>query len=111
MAFGNFFARAKDTPRKNRSVWSAHNKRRALKMIREGRMTEAGQAKIEEAKRTGAWQNPTSSPETPPIPPDLKKALAANKNARVNFDRLAPSHQNRYIWWITSIYYQRETFW
>jgi uncharacterized protein YdeI (YjbR/CyaY-like superfamily) len=92
----------KYTPRRNRSVWSAHNKRRALKMIREGRMTEAGQAKIRQAKKDGTWQNPTSARGTPPIPPDLKKALAANKKARANFDRLAPSHQNRYIWWINS---------
>ena len=92
----------KYTPRRDRSLWSAHNKRRALKMIREGCMTEAGQAKIEEAKKNGRWQNPTSSPGTPPIPPDLKKALAANKKAREYFNRLAPSHQSRYVWWITS---------
>lgn len=64
-------------------------------------MTQAGQAKIQQAKKDGTWQNPTSSRGTPPIPPDLKEALAANKKAREYFIRLAPSQQNRYIWWIT----------
>ena len=43
----------KFTPRKNKSNWSDLNKKRAKKMIREGRMTKAGLTKIEEAKRNG----------------------------------------------------------
>lgn len=36
----------KFNPRRSESRWSETNKRRALKVIREGRMTEAGQAKV-----------------------------------------------------------------
>jgi uncharacterized protein YdeI (YjbR/CyaY-like superfamily) len=40
-------------PRKSRSKWAESNKTRAEKMMREGRMTEAGMAKIEDAKKNG----------------------------------------------------------
>jgi uncharacterized protein YdeI (YjbR/CyaY-like superfamily) len=43
------------TPRRKTSNWSERNKGRAARLIEEGRMTEAGLAKIEEAKRNGRW--------------------------------------------------------
>jgi uncharacterized protein YdeI (YjbR/CyaY-like superfamily) len=43
------------TPRRRGSNWSEVNKERAERLIAEGRMTEAGLAAIEEAKRTGRW--------------------------------------------------------
>lgn len=43
------------TPRRKTSNWSERNKGWAAKLIEEGRMTEAGLAKIEEAKRNGRW--------------------------------------------------------
>ena len=46
----------KFTSRKSNSKWSSMNKRRVVKLIREGRMTEYGLAKIEEAKRSGFWE-------------------------------------------------------
>lgn len=41
------------TPRRKGSNWSERNKGSAAKLIEEGRMTEAGLAKI--AKRNGRW--------------------------------------------------------
>jgi uncharacterized protein YdeI (YjbR/CyaY-like superfamily) len=43
------------TPRRKTSNWSDRNKGWAANLIEEGRMTEAGLAKIEEAKRNGRW--------------------------------------------------------
>jgi uncharacterized protein YdeI (YjbR/CyaY-like superfamily) len=43
------------TPRRRTSNWSERNKGWAASLIEEGRMTEAGLAKIEEAKRNGRW--------------------------------------------------------
>jgi uncharacterized protein YdeI (YjbR/CyaY-like superfamily) len=43
------------TPRRTTSNWSERNKGWAATLIAEGRMTEAGLAKIEEAKRNGRW--------------------------------------------------------
>jgi uncharacterized protein YdeI (YjbR/CyaY-like superfamily) len=43
------------TPRRPGSRWSEVNKRRAMQLIAQGRMTEAGLARIEEARRNGRW--------------------------------------------------------
>jgi uncharacterized protein YdeI (YjbR/CyaY-like superfamily) len=43
------------TPRKKGSNWSESNKKRVAKLIEQGRMTEAGLTKIDEAKQTGKW--------------------------------------------------------
>jgi uncharacterized protein YdeI (YjbR/CyaY-like superfamily) len=43
------------TPRRATSNWSDVNKERAERLIREGRMTEAGLAKIQEAKSHARW--------------------------------------------------------
>lgn len=40
----------KYTPRKDKSIWSELNKKRTEKMIKQGRMTEAGLIKIQKAK-------------------------------------------------------------
>lgn len=45
------------TPRRKGSNWSERNKERVARLIAEGRMTEAGLAKIEEAKQNGRWEN------------------------------------------------------
>ncbi|SRR6266508_2176129 len=43
------------TPRRKGSNWSEANKRRVAKLIEQGRMTEAGFAKIDQAKQDGKW--------------------------------------------------------
>ena len=45
------------TPRRKGSDWSAVNRARAQRLIEEGRMTDAGLAAIEEAKRDGRWES------------------------------------------------------
>src|SRR5512136_2082325 len=44
------------SPRKKGSLWSETNKRRVRKLIKQGRMTEAGLAKVQEAKANGEWR-------------------------------------------------------
>ena len=70
-------------------------------MLFRSRMTEAGLVKIEEVKRSGEWDKATAREDTTNIPPELKHALAADKMARENFEKLAPSHKRQYIYWIT----------
>jgi uncharacterized protein YdeI (YjbR/CyaY-like superfamily) len=43
------------SPRRKGSNWSESNRNRVARLIEEGRMTEAGMAKVEEAKRNGKW--------------------------------------------------------
>jgi len=93
------------TPRNPRSPWSKLNKERAGKMIKAKRMTRAGLARIEDAKESGAWDRadrPKSNTRTTRVPPELKKALAANKAAAANFNSLAPSYRRQYIGWFLS---------
>ncbi|MFC1925444.1 YdeI family protein [Chloroflexota bacterium] len=89
------------TPRRKNSIWSETNKKRVERMIQQGRMTEAGLAKIRQAQENGEWRK-AESRERLVVPPDLKKALAANKEAGRNFKGLAPSRQKQFIWWVTS---------
>jgi uncharacterized protein YdeI (YjbR/CyaY-like superfamily) len=44
------------TPRRKGSRWSEGNRRRAERLIEEGRMAEPGLAKIQEAKQSGQWE-------------------------------------------------------
>ncbi|HCO96826.1 MAG TPA: hypothetical protein DIU00_23285 [Phycisphaerales bacterium] len=91
----------KFTSRSDKSVWSALNKKRVNKMIKQGRMTEVGMAKIKAAKKTGLWDKDPRPRISLEIPPEFTKALARNKKAKENFDKLAPSYRKHYIGWIT----------
>lgn len=88
-------------PRKAGSVWSKVNKALVARLIANGRMTPAGLAKIEAAKRDGSWTS-LDEVEALVIPPDLGRALAANKQAKVNWDKFPPSVRKRALSWIAS---------
>ena len=90
------------SPRRKRSVWSQRNKERAREMIEEGRMTPAGLAAIEQAKRNGRWDNAAVQRPTPDAPPELDEALARNDKAREYFAGLAPSYRRHFIYWIAT---------
>jgi uncharacterized protein YdeI (YjbR/CyaY-like superfamily) len=90
----------KFTPRKDRSYWSELNKKRAGKMIKAGRMTDAGLAKIEAAKKTGLWEQTGRPNISFDIPSEFARALDKNKRAKENFRKLAPSYSRHYIGWI-----------
>lgn len=90
----------KFTPRKAKSYWSELNKKRAGKMIKEERMTAAGLAKIEAAKKTGLWEQTGRPIISLDMPLEFTKALDKNKRAKENFEKLAPSYRRHYIGWI-----------
>lgn len=92
----------KFTPRNLRSNWSELNRKRARKMINEGRMTNAGLAKFKQAGKQKDEEVKDRAPKKRLIiPPDLKKALSANKKALENFRNFTPSYRRLYIAWIT----------
>ena len=62
------------SPRKPKSPWSRINKRRVDKAIREKRMSVAGLARIERAKKDGSWTI-ADEVEDLVIPADLADAL------------------------------------
>jgi len=92
----------KFTPRKAKSKWSEANKKRARKMMKERKMTEAGLARIREAEKTREWFKITPARKDFIIPKYMKEALAKNKKALDNFNNLARSYKRHYIGWITS---------
>ncbi|MBN2182791.1 MAG: YdeI/OmpD-associated family protein [Sedimentisphaerales bacterium] len=92
----------KFTPRKNGSLWSKLNKKRAAKMIKQGLMTEAGLAKIKIAKREGLWDKDPRAKISFDIPDEFAAALAKNKKAKENFNKLAFTYRRHYIGWIAT---------
>ncbi|MDH4195898.1 MAG: YdeI/OmpD-associated family protein [Candidatus Aminicenantes bacterium] len=86
----------KFTPRGAKTKWSATNVRRAEKMIKTGRMTEAGLAKYRGAK---PYESPTAK-AAPTLPAELMGVLQANGRACENFFKLAPSARRLYVGWI-----------
>lgn len=65
-------------------------------------MTKAGLAKIEEAKSIGEWFKTASPRKDIAMPPELKEALAKNKKASDNFNKLAKTYRRHFIGWISS---------
>jgi uncharacterized protein YdeI (YjbR/CyaY-like superfamily) len=88
------------SPRRKNSIWSEQNKKRVGKLIREGRMTEAGLAKIKDAKANGQWEKAAAREDVTVVPAELTAALAENPRARENFEKLAPSYRRQFIYWI-----------
>ncbi|HEV8367162.1 MAG TPA: YdeI/OmpD-associated family protein [Pyrinomonadaceae bacterium] len=89
----------KFTPRRDSTRWSALNKRRLHKLIREGRMTKVGLAKIDLAMLGKEPQTKQSKVDLD-IPRFVKQALIANTKAWEKFRSLSPSHRKAYIRWI-----------
>jgi uncharacterized protein YdeI (YjbR/CyaY-like superfamily) len=89
----------KFTPRRNRTKWSALNKERVRKLIKEGRMTDVGLAKIDLAV---LGDEPQARPRKDHrhVPQFMEQALKANPKAWKNFQDLALSYRRNYIGWI-----------
>jgi len=89
------------SPRKPGSVWAKLNKQRIRKLVKEGRMTSAGLAKIEAAKKDGSW-NKLGATDRLVIPADLLEQLAANAEAKRNFEGFSNSSKKIILFWIAS---------
>jgi uncharacterized protein YdeI (YjbR/CyaY-like superfamily) len=92
----------KFTPRKIRSNWSTINKNRVARLIKEGRMNQAGLEIIEKAKKDGSWDKLSDVETNLAIPDDLAHAFKKNPIAEVNFQKFAPSYRKQYLWWLSS---------
>jgi uncharacterized protein YdeI (YjbR/CyaY-like superfamily) len=87
------------TPRKSKSAWSQSNKDRVERLRAAGLMTAAGEAAVAGAKESGAWDQ-FSSVEALEIPPDLQRALSANRRVRKNWHAFTPSQQKQFLYWL-----------
>lgn len=90
----------KFTPRKARSKWSASNRERFARMVREGRMTPAGLAKAPPPEEDGPAAQSPAKRVGDSVPGYIEEALRANGAAWTNFSNLAPSYRRLYVGWI-----------
>ncbi|MBO9631727.1 MAG: YdeI/OmpD-associated family protein [Chitinophagaceae bacterium] len=87
------------TIRKPKSPWSASNKTRVKRLIKDGLMMPAGHASIEAAKANGYWTI-FDDVEKLIIPNDLKTAFGKNKKAEKFYQGLGSSDQKLFLRWI-----------
>jgi uncharacterized protein YdeI (YjbR/CyaY-like superfamily) len=76
------------TPRGKRSIWSKRNREHVARLIKDKRMTEAGLAQVEAAKKDGRWDQAYDSPANMKVPADFLKELAKSKKAHEFFKTL-----------------------
>jgi len=89
------------SPRRPGGLWSAVNKGRIQRLVRDGLMTEAGQSAIDQAKADGSWSQ-TDDVDALIVPPDLTDALDAAPSAKAAYESLSDSAKRQYLWWILS---------
>jgi uncharacterized protein YdeI (YjbR/CyaY-like superfamily) len=90
------------TPRKPGSVWSVSNQQRVERLIAQGRMTEAGMAKVREAMQNGEWEAAIRREDTSILPDDLRQSLEGNPTAQANFERYPTSQKKQFLYWLAS---------
>ncbi len=91
----------KFNPRRLDSQWSETNKRRVVKMIREGRMTEAGMAKITFDVSEIDTSEPKPKRLPVKMPEKVEQALKSRAKLWEAFQKVPPSLQRTYILWLS----------
>jgi uncharacterized protein YdeI (YjbR/CyaY-like superfamily) len=84
------------TPRKEKSAWSALNRKRVEQLIASRQMTAAGMKVIELAKSNGQWEAHAKT-EAMDMPAELTKALNANAAANKNWPTYTTSQQKAFL--------------
>ena len=87
------------SPRNDKSVWSALNKRYIKELVEEKLMHQSGLTKIKTAKENGSW-TALDDVEKGVIPVDLQNAFDANITAFNNYQNFAPSYRKSYLYWL-----------
>ena len=91
--------------RRANSKWSAKNKKLAVQLEKQGKMTDFGRAKIEEAKKNGQWDKPKAPAITDEQIAVLSDLLKSYEPAYTNFLAMSPSVKKTY----TRAYYDAKT--
>lgn len=92
--FDDQFWLQKFTPRRAKSVWSKINREKALTLIEQGKMREAGLREVERAQQDGRWEAAYDSQSRATVPDDFQRALDSNPEAKAFFETL--NSANRY---------------
>ena len=84
--------------RNENSRWSNATLGYAKRLIKEGKMSEAGLNAYNEGLKKPVIDH--GLPRNPDTPKDLKEALEKDKKAKQNFNNFAPSYKRIYIYWV-----------
>lgn len=84
------------SPRREKSKWSEKNKALAQRLEEQGRMTEFGRAKIQEARRNGQWDAPAPVAVTEEQIARLSALLEGYDPAYANFQAMPLSVKKTY---------------
>lgn len=93
--------KARFTPRRPGSVWSAVNLRRAEALIAEGRMTAAGLAAYE-ARRSDRTKRYSFEQEGAGLAPAHERILKRNRRAWTFWSSQPPGYRKTASWWVES---------
>ena len=88
-------------PRKPGSGWSRPNKERVERMTKAGKMTPAGQAKIDAARADGSW-SALDDIENLVLPDDLAEAFARYPGAADHWEAFPRSAKRGILEWIAN---------
>lgn len=88
----------KFTPRRKKSIWSKINVEKADRLIREGKMHQAGHDQIESARKDGRLQAAYDSHKSMKIPEDFVREISKNKKAKAFFDTLNKTNLYSIAW-------------
>jgi uncharacterized protein YdeI (YjbR/CyaY-like superfamily) len=91
------------TPRRPGSRWSKYNIERFEKMIKKGKVKNAGLDAYNEIFKKPQLAYDNKGTGDPEIPEDLQSALKADKSAFTNFRNFPPSARKMYIGWLNSV--------
>ncbi len=86
------------TPRRPRSKWSAINRKRAQRLISEGRMKAAGLREYQSAQADGRLDDAYPSQATATVPADFQAALEQDARAREFFETLTGSARYAFLY-------------
>jgi len=98
-SLGNGKRRQAFGPRKNKSVWSAVNKRYIKELLKDNLMHQAGLDKINIGKKNGSW-TALDAVEKGIIPEDLQFQFDQNPTAFLNYKSFSPSYRKSYLYWL-----------
>jgi uncharacterized protein YdeI (YjbR/CyaY-like superfamily) len=91
----------KFNPRRMDRKWSETNKRRVIKVIHEGRMTEAGMAKVTFDVSEVDTGKPKPKRPAVQMPEKMEKALKSRPGLWEAFQKVAPSYRRNYVLWLS----------
>jgi uncharacterized protein YdeI (YjbR/CyaY-like superfamily) len=85
-------------PRRPRSIWSRINREKALGLIANGQMNQAGLLEIERAKKDGRWEAAYESQAGASAPPDFEEELDRHPRAKEFFRSISAANRYAIIW-------------